>query len=217
MDGICDAFGTLKQKASTMKQLQESDDTILIAIIDETYQEDETSDDIEDRSEEYRLELERQFGAPFQEGDIGPSASIPAFLTEILSTQIPLWSLLAGTFFLGKPINENLDAWKAIGKKIHSFFSKPVVLSRNGAAIIAVEAVFEYLGQTPRSIRLVSYRPESMPDADSLGVMERDDHIAEAPDTLFIGFVQHVFEIEADNKTFRVGVAGKEVEIILID
>ena len=44
-----------------------------------------------------------------RDGDIGPAASWPVIIAT-----------LSGLFFLGKPINANLDAWISLAKKLAS-------------------------------------------------------------------------------------------------
>ncbi|MCV9962602.1 hypothetical protein OIU34_11900 [Pararhizobium sp. BT-229] len=185
---------------------------IFIIVIDETYGGDE--DTWEEDSERYRVSLEHEFDVHFEEANVGPGADIPAFLTAIATTSVPLWSVLIGAFFLGKPINENLDAWADIGRKIKGFFKRPVVLARHGASVLAVEAVFDEMGGIPKSIHLLSYRPEYMGDLDSLAAIECSDKISENVPTLNLGFILHIFEIEADGQQFRVGVNGKITKVL---
>jgi hypothetical protein len=185
---------------------------IFIIVIDETYGGDE--DTHEEDSERYRVSLEREFDVRFEEANVGPGADIPAFLTVITATSVPLWSVLIGAFFLAKPINENLDAWADIGRKIKAFFKRPVVLARHGASVLAVEAVFDEMGGIPKSIRLLSYRPEYMGDLGSLAAIERSDEISENVPTLNLGFILHIFEIEADGQQFRVGINGKITKVL---
>ena len=49
---------------------------------------------------------------------------------------------------------------------------------------------------------------------DALAEMERSNEIADAPDTLYLGFVRHVFEIDADGNVFRVSVDGKNTDAV---
>jgi hypothetical protein len=193
-------------------QPTEQDGEIFLLVIDETYGGDEGT--YAEDSERYRFGLQSEFGIDFEEANIGPGFDIPAFLTILATTTVPLWSLILGAFFLGKPINENLDAWHAIGKRLRQFFKRPVVLSRNGAAVIAVEAVFEDIGGTPKSLRLCSYRVGHIGDIARLKEAGASQEISAAPPTLNLGLVWHIFEIEADGIMFRVGVDGKATEII---
>jgi hypothetical protein len=152
---------------NSMPQPDEASSQIFILIVDETYGGEEET--WEEDSERYRQDLERDFKCEFAEANIGPGADIPAFLTIIATTTVPLWTVLLGAFFLGKPINENLSAWAEISRKVRSFFGKPVVLARNGAAAIAVEAVCEEMGGLPKTIRLLSYRAGHIGDSESIG------------------------------------------------
>lgn len=191
-------------------QPTEQEGEIFLLVADETYDSGETwAQD----SERYRLDLEKEFGVKFEEANIGPGADMPAFLTVLATTTVPLWSLLLGAFFLGKPINENLDAWHAIGKRLRKFFKRPVYLSRSGAAVIAVEAVFEEIGGTPKTLRLCSYKINHL-DEREFEETAISNEISATPDTLYLGFIWHVFEIEADGIVFRVRVDGRTTTII---
>lgn len=197
-----------------MPQPDEKISQIFILIVDETYGGNEET--WEEDSERYRQDLERNFKCKFAEANIGPGVDIPAFLTVIATTTVPLWTVLLSAFFLGKPINDNLSAWGEISRKVRSFFGKPVVLARNGAAAIAVEAVCEEMGGLPKTVRLLSYRVGHICDSENIGEIPRSDEIQENVPTLNLGYVRHIFEIEADGVQHRVIVDGKKAEVIKI-
>ncbi|AZL59954.1 hypothetical protein EI545_14605 [Tabrizicola piscis] len=192
----------------------EASGEISIFILDETYDGDE--DTWEEHSARYREGLENEFGVPFVAENVGPGADIPAFLTTIATVSVPLWSVVIATFFLGKPLNENLAAWIEIGKRIKSFFGRPVLLARHGASVVAVEVVFSEMGGLPKSIRLLSYRPVHIGDPDDLTKYERSSKILDSAPTVNLGYVRHIFEIEADGQLFRVSVDGKVAKAIRI-
>jgi hypothetical protein len=191
-------------------QPTEQDDEIFVLVADETY---DSGDTWAQDSERYRLDLEKEFGVTFTEANIGPGADMPAFLTVLATTTIPLWSVVLGAFFLGKPINENLGAWHAIGKRLHQFFKRPVYLSRNGAAVIAVETVFENIGGMPKTLQLCSYRISHLDEREFKQAGPSQEIVA-TPETLYLGFIWHIFEIEADGILFRVRVDGRTTKII---
>ncbi len=197
-----------------MPQPTEGKTEIFVLVIDETYDGDEET--YEEDSERYRVSLEKEFNCEFSEANIGPGADIPAFLTIIATTQVPLWTTALGVFFLGKPINENLDSWLEIGRKVRSFFGKRVVLARNGAAAIAVEAVCEEMGGMPKTLRLLSYRVGFIGDEEKIDEILRSGEILKNVPTLNLGFVRHIFEIEADEVLHRVIVDGREAEVFRV-
>lgn len=47
--------------------------------------------------------------------------------------------------------------------------------------------------------------------------MERSAVIGDPPETLFLGFIRHIFELEADDSFFRVGIDGREVTLLTLD
>ncbi len=74
---------------------------------------------------------------PPQEANIGAGADWPAWAIQF-SPYIPTASIIA-IFFSGKRINENLDAWLAIGRKLCSFTSfAGSWLNRSAAAMVAL-------------------------------------------------------------------------------
>jgi hypothetical protein len=196
-------------------QPNEGDNEIFVLVVDETYGGDEETY-ITD-SENYRKQLEQDFHVSFVPANIGAGADIPSFLTVIATAAIPVWVVVLSAFFLGKPVNENLSAWREIASKLHRFFSRPVVLSRNGAAVLAVEAVLDEMDGLPKSIHLLSYRAHYAGFGDKLVSLPTSDEIGASPPVLNLGHLQHVFEIDADGTRFRVGVSGKDLELARIE
>lgn len=192
-------------------QPNEAEGEIFVLVVDETYGGNEET--YEEDSESYRQGLESEFNAQFAPTNVGAGADIPAFLTIIATTSVPLWVLVLSMFFLGKPVKENLDAWKEIGAGIQRFFDRPIILSRHGAAVLAVEAVFDKMGGTPKAVRLLSYRPHHAYEDDWKSLATSRD-TEPAPPVLNLGHVLHVFEIEADGVAFRVAVDGKVAQAI---
>jgi hypothetical protein len=196
-------------------QITEASGEIFVIIIDETYDTGD-DDDWENLSKEYRRSLESKFEVEFQETNVGAGADIPAFLTIIATTSIPipLWVGLLSAFFLGKPISENLDGWSDIGRRIHKFFQKPVLLSRHGAAILAVEAVFNEMGGLPKKIQLKNYRSGHIGDDPDSYEFSEGQEIAESGPIINLGHTRHVFEITADGRLFLVSVEGRHARVI---
>lgn len=189
---------------------QEEENDLLVVIIDETY--DGPEDDYEERSEEFRQKLEIEFAVGFEEANVGPGADIPGFLTTISTAQVPAWTILLAGFFLGKRIKENIEAWVTMARQVRKFFKHDVVLGRHAAASIAVEAVLNEVGGLPKSITLISYRPAHISEMDQTVLMERGN-IEAAPETIQLGVISHVFQIEADGVDFKVTVQGQTASI----
>lgn len=198
----------------TNLQAFEQEGSILLAVVDETY--GKSSDEAwESRREQFREELEQEFGLRFEDGNIGPGADLPAFLTLLSANiHVPAWLLIASIFFAGKPVSENLEVWHKLAKKLRTFFKRPVYLNRQGAAVIAIEALIETLGHMPTSMRLLSYRPIHISEEEDLAGMIRSHHIAEPLPTIYLGFIRHVFEVEVDAVQFRVGVDGRRATVL---
>jgi hypothetical protein len=188
-------------------QPTEQDDQIQIAVIDETYGDIEDEAEWGNAREEFRRKLETEHGVHFAEGNIGPGADLPAFITFLSSTApVPIWTLGAALFFLGKPVQENLAAWRDMATKLRSFLNRPAALNRHGAAVLAVEAVFVAMDGIPQEVRLLSYGARHLGEGEVI-----DLAIAGATPTLFLGYIRHVFRIEADGVIFVVEVDGRTV------
>lgn len=195
-------------------QAFEQGGSVLVAIVDETYGRSEDEAWERDRKA-YRLGLEEEFDLRFEEGNIGPGADLPAFLTLVQSNlEVPAWLIAASIFFAGKPVSDNLDVWTKLARRIRRFFTRPVYFNRCGAAVIAIAALIETLGEQPESMRLLSYRVLHLGEECDLSKMERSVEIADPLATLYIGFIRHVFEVEADGAKFRIGVDGRKATVI---
>lgn len=155
--------------------------------------------------------IEAEFGSEFEEVNVGSGADLPAFVTVITENIVPLLPWLMAVFFSGKPIVENLGAWRTIYEKIRPYFTRITLLNRNGAAVLAVEAVFEDMGGTPKTVVLRGYKPE-YPHGDDEGV-EPPEGIENPSPTLNLSMIKHVFQIEADGVAFVVTVDGTNVAL----
>lgn len=195
-------------------QAFEQEGSILVAIVDETYSRSEDKDWDRDR-EAYRLGLEEEFALRFEDGNIGPGADLPAFLTLLQSgVEVPGWLIAASIFFAGKPVSDNLEVWTKLAKRIRRFFTRPAYFNRYGAAVVAIDALIQTLEQPPESLRLLSYRVLHIGEEADLSKMERSEEIADPLATLYLGFIRHVFEVEVDGSVFRICVEGRQATIL---
>ncbi len=111
-------------------------------------------------------------------------------------------------FFSGKPMVDNIEAWRTILRKIRPFFRRTIVLNRNGAAVLAMDAVFEDMGGIPKRVVLHGYKPDYRYDDAELVV---PTEIEDSMPTLDLSMVKHVFHIEADGVLFVASVDGTKV------
>jgi hypothetical protein len=201
------------------EQREELPNEILIFIVDESYgrgsefvESSQFADEIAitfAASRKYREELEEEFGEKFEEYvNVGPGADLPAFVTAISENMVPLLPWLMAVFFTGKPIVDNIEAWRKIFVYIRRYFSRPLLFNRQGAAVIAVESVLEEMNGIPKSIKLINYRGEYRYDEQEPTALS-NTVISDAPPTLNLSMLRHVFEIEADGVHFIVTVDGK--------
>ena len=193
-------------------QRNEAGNEIVICLIQETY-DTEAGRDESSEYERYKAELELEFGVEFEEVDVHPGASLPAFLTTISEQVVPLLPWLMAIFMSAKPVKENLETWVELAGTIKRFFGREVILSRNGAAVLAVDAIFEELGDIPKKLQLLNYGlfdsrfPEQSEDGDS------NNPVCEAPRTDYLSVTGHRFRILADGVQFEVVVQGKDVKL----
>lgn len=200
-------------------QREEGSEEILIFVVDENYDRIGEYVNCEDYADEaaatdaasraFLLGLKAEFGSEFQEVNVGPGADVPAFFTVISDNVLPLLPWLMAMFFSGKPIVDNLGAWRTIYEKIRPYLRRNTLLNRNGAAVLAVEAVFADLGGTPKTLVLRVYKSEDRhADDESFDLPEG---IEEPCSTLNLSSIKHVFQIDADGVSFVVTVDGTKV------
>ncbi|MBX7535022.1 hypothetical protein K3175_05050 [Qipengyuania sp. GH1] len=164
------------------------------------------------------MDLENEFGLQFEDADVGPSASLPAFVMFITANWEWVGPSALAIFFGGKRVEDSWNWWVAKAKIIKRVADKKQIkLNRNGAAILAVNAVMRDFSDTPLEIKLLRYGVAHMGEPDNLKAFEIENEIKGSTDTLYLGFIKHIFEIEADGNVFRAQVDGAEVEISRVD
>ena len=203
--------------ASPPRQREEGHDEVLIFVIDESYDRIDEFVDLDDYLDElsatdaasavFRTRIEAEFGSSFEQVNVGPGADMPAFVTAITSNIVPLLPWLLAVFFSGKPIIDNLGAWQTIYGRMRPYFSRTTITNRNGAAVLAMAAVFEDMGGIPKSVTLRGYTSGYRHDEDCVAAPPA---IEEPPPTLGLSLVNHVFHIEADGVAFLVTVDGEK-------
>lgn len=92
------------------------------------------------------------------------------------------------------------------------YFDRPVLLNRQGAAVVAVNAVIAEMDELPKNISLISYRRGFRYDEHEPPI-GRAGHIDDAPPSLDLSLVKHVFEIEAESVRFLVEIDGKTAKV----
>ena len=184
--------------------------------MDESYGQSYSSDETEiDASQKFLEVISKEFSTDFEEVDIGPGASIPAFLTLLAESSIlKVVGAAFGIFLMGKPINDNLEAWSKLAQKIKRFSTRNVCLNRNGAAVVAVDAAIKYIGELPRSVKLLGYSATPYDASDYLVNMEVLEDISKSIDNLYIGTTVHIFDLEIDHMKLRVLINGDKSRIV---
>lgn len=191
--------------------VSEGSDEIVIAFMDVAYDIGHGDEEYIEASLRYKTSLVDEFGIDLQRANIGPAADIPAFIAVLRENVLPLLPWLLAVFFAGKPIAENLSSWHQLYLRLRKFLSRPLVLSRNGAAILAIEAIVKEIGATPRSLQLRSYFPSSISDAEDFEKLTAQGLVEPSPPNIRLGVVFHIFEIEADGVGYLVGINGRDV------
>lgn len=192
----------------------ETDEQVIVTIVDETYgaYPDEEWAGVR---ETFRQDLQAEFGLDFTDTDIGPGADLPAFATLIEPLVAPAAAGLA-VLIAGKPIREGLDNWLILAGRVRRLFTRQVFLSRNGAAALALEAVVGAHGGLPQTLKVVGYTTEHILEPEDLAAVDGLTEIAPPPRTSNLSMARHIFEIMADEDTYRVSVNGKSVNLLKI-
>jgi len=178
------------------------------------YIPDPTNAECADASARFRDTLVAEFQLPFEETDIGTGAGEQAFWTALTDA----WPVVAAiaVFFSGRKIEENLEAWQKLFKRLEPFIDRRAIFDRDGTAVLAIEGLRLALGKLPDSVRLVGYQTDSLlnrvndpPEewqADRSPVSTIDPPLDQVQ-----GATIHVLQIEADGRMFKVVVQGSRV------
>lgn len=192
-------------------QIYEGETELMVCIIDPLYGKSEEAEE-DGYFSKTLSSYENIYGTKFEEVDVAPGYSLPAYATfiELISEY---WPLLVAAFFMAKPASENLLVWRALAKRVRRLFpGNQIALGRNAAAALAVEAVFDELGGIPKTIECKRYY---IIDRRDFGKEFEDTHrekrIDLSPSTEYLGMVIHNFKITADGETFCVYIDGKSV------
>ncbi|MCA1429364.1 MULTISPECIES: hypothetical protein [unclassified Bradyrhizobium] len=178
------------------------------------YIPDPTNAECEDSSARFRDTLVAEFQLPFEETDIGTGASEQAFWT-VLTDAWPVVAAIA-VLFSGKKIEENIEAWQKLFKRLGPFIDRGAIFDREGAAILAMDGLRLALGRLPDTVRLVGYHTDSLLNwvNDSPEVWQADRSpvsTIDPPLDQVQGATIHILQIEADGRMFKVVVQGSRV------
>jgi hypothetical protein len=140
---------------------------------------------------------------------MGRGADFPALLIEYV-----FWGG-AGAFLVlrkGKEIVENLQFFADLFNKLKPFRKYRASFDREGAYVLAVDAVTKRLGKPPTSIRLMGYKVGDRTGGgwDHLDVRAE---IEDAPPSGSDDAHQFQFEIDS-SKSIKAVVEGSEVTVI---
>jgi hypothetical protein len=167
-------------------------------------------------SAEFRQSLEAEYKEEFQFTSIGTGAALASYFVELVSDPYRDAATAAAVFYTGKAIKEGLESWGWIYAQLSKFFRREPTFDRNGAAILAYQAITAELGHVPASYQLKGFAnqnrlaypdPSNLPDLGELTIIEP------APDRVQRAIV-YVFQIVADGQEFRVEVDGHEVRFL---
>ncbi len=133
------------------------------------------------------------------EGDIGHGADWPVVLAEIFNsvdwTTILKTTSIPAVFFLGKKINENLEAWLSIGKKLKQVIIKlkPVRIDEQAALLIVLEDLLTSKNNINKLEIILKIHSYDIDVSLSSSLLKR-------PDSLYI------FNIETEDNFFVYGI-----------
>ena len=184
-----------------------------IFFVDTTYgsETNETDEQYSVKSAALKTQLEEEYELPLQEEDIAPGWSFPAFSTLV----VEYWPAgLIALFLAGEKIEKSIDAWPRLYDRLKSFLTRPIYLDRNGALVLASNAVITEYGTLPRSLTLTGYSVWFVLEGEVAHDTSPIVGFAEPPTTDRLSLVIHIFQIAADEKCFKVFVDGSKVQLI---
>lgn len=184
-----------------------------IYFVDTTYgdESNETDEQWSAKSAALKQQLEEEYKLTLQDEDIAPGWSFPAFSTIVAE----YWPAgLIALFLAGEKIEKNIEAWPRLYAKLKRFVTRPVYLDRNGALVLATNAVIAEYGALPRSLRIAGYSAWSLSEGevahDTSPIVGFDD----PPRTDRLSIIIHIFQIAVDEKNFKVFVDGSTVHLV---
>jgi hypothetical protein len=180
-------------------------------IQDKTYGHGE--DDWEQQSEAFKKQLETEYNLPFEYEDIGTGASAPAFFATLID--LAPYAAPIALFFAGKKIEENLDAWGKIYARLKKFLNRNPMLDMQGASVLAIHSITKSMGKVPTFIRLTGYYTESALNQPFEELCEDETKLTKInPPTRFTDSTIHVFQIEVDDRLFKIFLFCTEVKLL---
>lgn len=183
-------------------------------VYDETY--GHAGDDWEQKSDAFRKMLEAEYKVSFKYVDIGTGASAPAFVATLMDL-LPYAALIA-TFFSGKKIEENLDAWGKIYVRLKKFLNRNPTLDMQGASMLAVQSITASMGKVPTSIQLTGYYADSAMNQPFEELSQDEKRLAEIDKPIrLVDSTIHVFQIQTDDRLFKIFVFRTEVKVLELE
>lgn len=183
------------------------DHLVCIFFLDTTYP---ISGDDEGVSEALKRIIQEEVDSEIEGVDIWPGASLPAWLFQLDLTSLMISAGAVTLFFKGKAINESIDAWVELARKLKKVLTRECHLNRTAAAALAIDEVLKFSGPIPpRELVLKKYkvadnRFESFHDAT-----ETDENVR----VEYQGTAIHVFEFLVDQREYLVVVDGRDVAV----
>jgi hypothetical protein len=167
-------------------------------------------------SAEFRHELEAEYGLKFRFTSIGTGAAVASYCTELASGNYDKILVAVSIFLAGKAIKEGFEAWSWMYTKLASFFHRSPTFDREGAAVLAYQAVVNELGGLPKSYQLEGFQVQdrlSYPNPMDVPDLGHLTEIHPAPDRVTRSSI-YVFQIIVDGRNFRAAVDGTKVNIV---
>lgn len=148
------------------------------------------------------------------DGDIGHGADLPVVLIELFKeidwNSVFKVGTIPTVFFLGKKINENIDAWIEISKKLKKLFEKkqPTRIDEKAALLIVLQDMLENnhdLKDSEISLRVHSYD----------GGFDINKSLINRPDTLYVYDIHTsdsflIYGVKSDGKVSFKHQYGKQ-------
>jgi hypothetical protein len=131
--------------------------------------------------------------------DVGGGADWPAVVYELSQSLIP-FSAIAAAFFYGDRIEKSTLAWKRMAQKLLSLIPKHSFTDANGAALIALNEIFETTGASDVKLLAYTWIDEEIEFFD-----------AEYKTAAAFNLISKMDEIQAREKQFGMGLHSTPV------
>jgi hypothetical protein len=168
-------------------------------------------------SNDFRIQLEAEYGEKFQFTSIGTGAAIASYFTELATNPYKAAAFAVSALYAGKAVKDVFDGWTWVFNQLSKFFHYDPTFDREGAAIILYKAIVDKMDGVPKNFQLTGFTIQNrlaFPDPTEIPDPGRLTTIEPPPSSRVQRAEVYVFRVVADGCEFRVAVDGHEVTFL---